>query len=72
LDYHFKLFLKHPVWIHIFLTLAVLGSEWSASRPGRFTTGKNPRLKKSIRERDNLWDQDEVVKGNIKMGVKGV
>jgi hypothetical protein len=25
------------VYIHIFLTSALLGDEWSASRPGRFT-----------------------------------
>jgi hypothetical protein len=25
------------VYIHIFLTLALVGGEWSASRPGRFT-----------------------------------
>jgi hypothetical protein len=28
------------VYIHIFLTLAVAGCEWSASRPGRFTPGE--------------------------------
>jgi hypothetical protein len=27
------------VYIHIFLTSALVGSEWSASHPGRFTTG---------------------------------
>jgi hypothetical protein len=27
------------VWIHIVLTSALVG-EWSASRPGRFTTGE--------------------------------
>jgi hypothetical protein len=26
------------VWIHIFLTSAQAGGEWSASRPDRFTT----------------------------------
>jgi hypothetical protein len=26
-------------WIHIFLTSALAGSEWSASRLGRFTPG---------------------------------
>jgi hypothetical protein len=25
------------VQIHVFLTLALVGGEWSASRPGRFT-----------------------------------
>jgi hypothetical protein len=28
------------IQIHIFLTLALVGGEWSASRPCRFTTGK--------------------------------
>jgi hypothetical protein len=28
------------VQIHIFLTLALVGGEWSASRPGRFTPGE--------------------------------
>jgi hypothetical protein len=28
------------VWIHIFLTSALAGGEWSASRPGRFTPGE--------------------------------
>jgi hypothetical protein len=28
------------VYIHIFLTLALAGGEWSASRPGRFTPGE--------------------------------
>jgi hypothetical protein len=30
------------VWIHVFLTSALVGGEWSASRPGRFTPGKEP------------------------------
>jgi hypothetical protein len=30
------------VEIHIFLTSALVGGEWSASRPGRFTPGKEP------------------------------
>jgi hypothetical protein len=28
------------VYIHILLTSALAGSEWSASRPGRFTPGE--------------------------------
>jgi hypothetical protein len=28
------------VWIHIFLTSALAGGEWSASRPGLFTPGE--------------------------------
>jgi hypothetical protein len=28
------------VYIHIFLTSALVGGEWSASRPGHFTTGE--------------------------------
>jgi hypothetical protein len=27
-------------WIHVFLTLALPGGEWSASRPGRFSPGE--------------------------------
>jgi hypothetical protein len=30
------------VQIHIFLTSALVGGEWSASRPGGFTPGKEP------------------------------
>jgi hypothetical protein len=30
------------VSIHIFLTSAIVGGEWSASRPFRFTPGKEP------------------------------
>jgi hypothetical protein len=28
------------MWIHIFLTSALAGRKWSASRPGRFTAGE--------------------------------
>jgi hypothetical protein len=28
------------VWIHVSLTLALVGGEWSASGPGRFTPGE--------------------------------
>jgi hypothetical protein len=28
------------VYIHIFLTSALVGGEWSASHPGRFTPGE--------------------------------
>jgi hypothetical protein len=28
------------IWIHIFLTWVLVGGEWSASRPARFTLGK--------------------------------
>jgi hypothetical protein len=28
------------VYTHIFLTLALVGGEWSDSRPGRFTPGE--------------------------------
>jgi hypothetical protein len=30
------------VYIHVFLTSALVGGEWSASRPGRFNPGKEP------------------------------
>jgi hypothetical protein len=29
------------VWIHIFMTSALVGGEWSASHPGRFTPDKH-------------------------------
>jgi hypothetical protein len=28
------------VYMHVFLTSALVGGEWSASRPGRFTSGE--------------------------------
>jgi hypothetical protein len=32
------------VWLHVFLTLALVGGEWSASGPGRFSPrGKRPQ-----------------------------
>jgi hypothetical protein len=31
------------VEIHVYLTLALVGGEWSASRPGRFTPGEITR-----------------------------
>jgi hypothetical protein len=31
------------VQIHIFLTSAPVGGEWSASHPGRFNPGKEPQ-----------------------------
>jgi hypothetical protein len=30
------------VWLHTFLTSALDGGEWSASRPGRFTPRERP------------------------------
>jgi hypothetical protein len=32
------------VYIHIFLTSTLVGGEWSASHPGRFTPVKKPLL----------------------------
>jgi hypothetical protein len=32
------------VYIHIFLTSALVEGEWSASRPGRFTQGMSPDI----------------------------
>jgi hypothetical protein len=32
------------VWLYSFLTSALEGGGWSASRPGRFTPGKDPVL----------------------------
>jgi hypothetical protein len=35
-----KAYVGVDVWIHIFLTSALVGGEWSASRPCRFTPGE--------------------------------
>jgi hypothetical protein len=35
-----KAYVGVDVWIHIFLTLAIAGGEWSASLPGRFIPRK--------------------------------
>jgi hypothetical protein len=35
--YAMKAYGEMDVWIHIFLTSALVGGEWSPSRPGRFT-----------------------------------
>jgi hypothetical protein len=35
-----KLYEGVDVYVHIFLTLALVGGEWSTSRPGRFTIGE--------------------------------
>jgi hypothetical protein len=32
------------VYIHVFLTSAIVGGEWSDSRPGRFTPGEDPAV----------------------------
>jgi hypothetical protein len=37
-----KAYVEVDVQIHIFLTSAIAGGEWSASRPCRFTPGKEP------------------------------
>jgi hypothetical protein len=39
LNYAMKAQVGVDVWIHIFLTSALAGGEWSASCPGRFTLG---------------------------------
>jgi hypothetical protein len=38
--YAMKAYVGVDVQIHIFLTSALAGGEWSASRPGRFTPGE--------------------------------
>jgi hypothetical protein len=38
--YTMKAYGRVDVEIHIFLTSALAGGEWSASRPGRFTPGE--------------------------------
>jgi hypothetical protein len=37
-----KAYGRVDVQIHIFFTSALVGGEWSASRPGTFTPGKEP------------------------------
>jgi hypothetical protein len=37
-----KAYMGVDVYIHIFLTSALAGGEWSASRPGSFTPRKEP------------------------------
>jgi hypothetical protein len=37
-----KVCVEVDVEIHIFLTSALVGGEWSASRPGSFIPGKDP------------------------------
>jgi hypothetical protein len=39
MHYTMKAYEEVDVYIHIFLTSALAGGEWSASRPGRFTPG---------------------------------
>jgi hypothetical protein len=35
-----KAYVRVDVYIHILLTSALVGGEWSTSRPGRFTPGE--------------------------------
>jgi hypothetical protein len=35
-----KTYVKVEVKLHVFLTLTLVGDEWSTSRPGRFTPGE--------------------------------
>jgi hypothetical protein len=42
------------VYIHIFSTSALLGGEWSTSRPGRFTPGERAPCSHWIRGRVDL------------------
>jgi hypothetical protein len=37
-----KAYVSVDVYIHIILTSALVGGEWSASHLGRFTSGKEP------------------------------
>jgi hypothetical protein len=39
MHYAMKAYGGVDVWLHIFLTSALVGGEWSASHPGRFTPG---------------------------------
>jgi hypothetical protein len=40
MHYAMKVYGGVDVYIHIFLTSALAGGEWSAPRPGRFTAGE--------------------------------
>jgi hypothetical protein len=40
--YTMKVYEGVDVWIHVFLTSALDGGDWSASRPGRFIPGERP------------------------------
>jgi hypothetical protein len=39
-----KAYGRVDVYVQIFLTSALAGGEWSASRPDRFTPGKEPSV----------------------------
>jgi hypothetical protein len=49
-------------WIHVFLTSALAGWEWSASRPGSFTPGENVPVSHSIWDGGGggAWKQIEI------------
>jgi hypothetical protein len=38
--YAMKMFGGVDVWVHVFLTSALVGVQWSHSRPGGFTPGE--------------------------------
>jgi hypothetical protein len=40
MHYAMKAYGGVDVWIHVFLTSALVGGEWSASHPGRFIPGE--------------------------------
>jgi hypothetical protein len=40
MHYAMKVYEGMDVYIHIFLTLALVGGEWSSSHPGSFATGE--------------------------------
>jgi hypothetical protein len=43
-----KTYRRVDVQTHIFFTSALDRGEWSASRPGRFTPGKDPRYHSTV------------------------
>jgi hypothetical protein len=51
------------VYIHIFLTSALAGGEWSVSRPGRFTPGERAAgthsIGGSVNPRDDVDDLEK-------------
>jgi hypothetical protein len=48
---------------HVFLTLAIVGGDWSASRPCRFTQGKEPQVPPgvSVGPRAGLDDLEKIL-----------
>jgi hypothetical protein len=57
-----KVYGKVDVYIHIFLTLALAGGEWSASRPAALPPGKARRTHRIGGRVDSRFSLDDVQK----------